>query len=643
MQHSMPNIKELMENGVRFQIPCYQRHYSWSEDDCAVLLDDIKALAKEHSTSNEVPHFMGCIVVQKDQTGTVWQIIDGQQRLVTMYLFYLALAQAAKDKKRRDEERAVADEIRLKILGDKPKFIFPKPNKKSEYKNNNQDTYNDTDAFAAIFLGKIFPNYNKDEDKALSKHRMICNYRWFYNQLTKPSTNPNSKFKFEISDLTELFNATQFLELVEISLEDKDKPQFVFGSLNAKGEPLEEWDKIRNLVLMEVPSTDLDRCYQQYWLPIERCAKSDSVFVYFYRAAIDAVSMDDEHRYIKFRKYVYNWSDNKECLLETMLDYAETYESINNLQYLLCLSDKQKTASSSIKFKIEQMLQFRNITNNNWWQWIPFGMQCIMMHRNGKISAKELLDVLKLVDTYLVRSFICYFKQKQTGTWYFDSDWDWHLEAVFLSLCDKFKSLEPGNDFITTVKNYLCNVDHWEGAVAKDWIDLSKADELSLSMPNNSVFSEKLAKCPLYEVTPASYRPALMYIIARLEMTYDKEKTDISKIVVKSSGDDRTTIEHIMPQTLNKVWKDDLGGGEKAYEIHETWLDRLANLTLLSQSDNSRVSNKSFEAKCPYYEDSGLSLNQEIASHVSWRTRQFNQRTDLLVDLALNTWPYPKL
>ena len=621
MQCCITNIKNLMTNGVRFQIPCYQRHYSWSEDDCAVLLDDIQALAKEHSADNEeVQHFMGSIVVQKDLPNSIWQIIDGQQRLVTMYLFYLALAQIAKEC--GDEGRALANIIRFTILGEEPKFIFTKSNHESEETS-------EQDALAAICADDFSPEPN--EEDVFSENSIVNNYRYFYSQLTE----------LDLSDLTNLFNKTQYLKLVEISLENHDKSQFVFESLNAKGEPLEEWDKIRNLVLMEVPSTDLERCYQQYWLPIERCAKSDSVFVYFYRAAIDAVSMDDDHRYTKFRKYVFNWSDNKEDLLKTMLSYAEPYECINNLQYLPCLSDEQKPASSSIKLKIEQMLQFRNITNNNWWQWIPFGMQCIMMHRNGKISAKELLDVLKLADTYLVRSFICYFKQKQTGTWYFDSNWERHLEAVFLSLCDKFKSLDPGKDFVGTVTNYLCNFDHWEGSVATDWGDMPNADEFS--MPKDSVFAKTLKECPFYALTPASLRPCLMYIIARLEMTYDKEKTDISKIVVKSSGDDRTTIEHIMPQTLNKVWKDDLGGGEKAYEIHETWLDRLANLTLLSQSDNSRVSNKSFEAKCPYYEDSGLSLNQEIASHASWRTRQFNQRTDLLVDLALKTWPYPKL
>lgn len=632
MQTCVVNIKDLMESGARFQIPCYQRRYCWTNDDCDVLLNDIKELVKEHSkTENMAPHFMGSIVVQKDQTGTVWQIIDGQQRLVTMNLFYQALAQITKEYEA--DGQALADKV-SKVLGSESKFIFPKPNEKSKYKINKKDArdvYADTDAFAAIYNGKIFPESKEgEEDEVISKHHMVSNYRWFYAQLTK----------FDYSDLTNLFDVTKYLEVAEISLENNDKPQFIFESLNAKGKPLEEWDKIRNLILMEIPSSDLEDCYQTYWLQIERSTESDVWFVYYYYAAKDAISLSSWCRYSLFRQRVMEWRDAKEKLLKSMYDYAIPYGYIKHPQDLSCLSNEQEDVSSSLKFKIEQLLQLRK-SNSSLWYWIPFGMQCLMMHRDGKISSKELLDVLQVLDIYLVRTFVGNFKQRQTGSWGFDGTREWHHEAVFLSLCDKFKSLDPGKDFVGTVTNYLCNFDHWEGSVATDWGDMPNADEFS--MPKDSVFAKTLKECPFYALTPASLRPCLMYIIARLEMTYDKEKTDISKIVVKSSGDDRTTIEHIMPQTLNKVWKDDLGGGEKAYEIHETWLDRLANLTLLSQSDNSRVSNKSFEAKCPYYEDSGLSLNQEIASHASWRTRQFNQRTDLLVDLALKTWPYPKL
>ena len=107
--------KDLMEKkDVCFQIPCYQRRYCWTKDDCEVLLNDIKALANEHSkTKNKAPHFMGSIVVQED-SDSKWQIIDGQQRLVTMYLFYQALAQIAKE--RGANGQALADKV-SKIFG----------------------------------------------------------------------------------------------------------------------------------------------------------------------------------------------------------------------------------------------------------------------------------------------------------------------------------------------------------------------------------------------------------------------------------------------------------------------------------------------------------------------------------------------
>lgn len=640
MKHSMPNIKVLMENEARFQIPCYQRRYCWTEYECEVLLNDIKALVEEHSKEseeNKAPHFMGSIVVQNDPTGTVWQIIDGQQRLVTMYLFYLALAQAAaaKDKDREAKGHVLANKI-SNILGREPKFIFPKADENSEYKinkNDAQDVYADTDAFAAICTGKISPKYNKNEDKLLSEHRMVSNYRWFYSKLTR----------LKLPTLDMMFKVSEYLEVIELSLERKDKPQFIFESLNTKGKSLDDWDKIRNLVLMEIPPSDLEDCYQKYWLPIERCAKFDSVFVYFYRAAKDAVSMDDDHRYVKFRQYVQKWSSNKKELLKTIFDYAEPYKRINNCQYLPCSNNEQENANSHIKFQIEQMLQFRKVTNNYWWYWMPFGMQSIMMHRDGKISAQELLDILKLIDIYLVRSFVGNFKQNdQTGTWYFDDYYDDHLEAIFLSLCEKFKSLDPGDDFVLTVKRDLLALDHWGKSVS----DFNLPDNIDkMAMPNNHDFAEIIDKCPFYKFT-GNYRSALMYIIARLEMTNNKEITDISEILDTSSRFNKATIEHIMPQTLNDDWKKHLSDiGVNPYEFHEIWLNRLANLTLLPKSVNSSVSNKSFEEKVSDYKNSDLSLNQEIIEHyTTWRTtNNLNKRAKQLIKLALKTWPYPKL
>lgn len=72
------------------------------------------------------------------------------------------------------------------------------------------------------------------------------------------------------------------------------------------------------------------------------------------------------------------------------------------------------------------------------------------------------------------------------------------------------------------------------------------------------------------------------------------------------------SIEHIMPQHLTPSWINSLGDD---YEmIHETWLHRIANLTITAY--NSKYSNNTFEEKKNMkngFLDSGIRINQRIA------------------------------
>lgn len=628
MHCCITNIKNLMASGVRFQFPCYQRHYSWSENDCAVLLDDIQALAKEHSVGNgEVSHFMGSIVVQKDPFGANWQIIDGQQRLVTMYLFYLALAQAAKE--HGAEGSALSDQLCITILGEEPKLIFPQSNQES-------DEISDQDALAAINSDDF--SLEANEDDALSENPIVNNYRYFYNQL----------IEFDLSGLINLFKLTQYLELVEIDLDNHDKPQFIFESLNTKGEPLEEWDKIRNLVLMDLPSTDLERCYQKFWLPIENCVESDvesyANFVYYYLAAKEGLSSDTD-RYAQLKEYIGdNCSNDKKALLESMLDYAESYACINNNEYLSLLQNEQETVSRSIK----QMLQFLKAAfGSYWWHWAPFGMQCIMMYRKGKITADQLLKVLKLIDIFLVRSFVCNFKQREDESCCFvDSNEKYtvYLEGVFLSLCDEFKTLEPGNDFVNTVSDFLFET-HRLSEYVTDWDNLpNNANERASIVSDDDLFYTNLDECPFFDVTPNYLRRALMYVIARLEVTNNNGRRNVGKKLVDLliNYEDKATIEHVMPQTLNDDWYDALGGKANAKKVYKTWIDRLANLTVLPQSENSSVGNSSFSEKLKCYKDNTLLGKSELVQNRVWKEYKLEERAKRLTELATEIWDYRK-
>jgi len=64
-----------------FRIPLYQREYAWSEDEVIQLLEDLKTF---HNKNNKNSYFLGNIVVSRNNE--VLDVIDGQQRLTTLYL-----------------------------------------------------------------------------------------------------------------------------------------------------------------------------------------------------------------------------------------------------------------------------------------------------------------------------------------------------------------------------------------------------------------------------------------------------------------------------------------------------------------------------------------------------------------------------
>lgn len=72
-------------SNVHYEVPIYQRNYAWGSDQIEQLIEDIK------STDND--YFLGNLIVnQKDNN--VYEVIDGQQRLTTLFLLerYLGIA-----------------------------------------------------------------------------------------------------------------------------------------------------------------------------------------------------------------------------------------------------------------------------------------------------------------------------------------------------------------------------------------------------------------------------------------------------------------------------------------------------------------------------------------------------------------------
>ena len=225
---------------MQFVIPVYQRNYNWSPNECRDLINDIIAVEQE----NRGTHFIGSIVFIHEgvySTSEVRElvIIDGQQRLTTINILYVALYRYAQEHQMENEAAMLYDMFLVN------KYVH---NEASKLKLKQTD--NNSKAFKAILLGTetAFEAYSN----------VIENFNYFKSRITSET------------DFHTIRNGLKRLIFVEISLErDKDDPQRIFESLNSTGLDLSQSDLIRNFILMDLEPKEQHEIYEKIWHPIE--------------------------------------------------------------------------------------------------------------------------------------------------------------------------------------------------------------------------------------------------------------------------------------------------------------------------------------------------------------------------------------
>lgn len=99
MNNNLP-LKELSINeifngsdNVTYEIPIYQRNYAWEKDEIATLVRDVWDACKK----TKAVYYIGTLVTY-DNDNTIFEVIDGQQRLTTLFLILRALNKEVRNK-----------------------------------------------------------------------------------------------------------------------------------------------------------------------------------------------------------------------------------------------------------------------------------------------------------------------------------------------------------------------------------------------------------------------------------------------------------------------------------------------------------------------------------------------------------------
>ncbi len=397
-----------------------------------------------------------------------------------------------------------------------------------------------------------------------------------------------SRIQKEELTLDELYEAITKLEIINITLNQEDNPQLIFESLNSTGVALKEGDKIRNFILMGLLTKQQNDFYEQYWNKIEVCTDYDvSLFVRDYLSVKQQLIPAMRRVYFTFKAYVEENGTEIEPLLQELLSYAQWYE------ILLKGNTTDKELNACIK-----RLNWLETTVTR-----PFFLEVLRLQSTGMLSLEEVKEIFLYTENYLFRRVICDLPTNA-------------LNKIFLSLHREIVKYD-GTD-----SNYL---DKFKYAIH------SKSE--NGRFPDDDEFVEAFTVRPVYEMKSKNK----LYILERFENYGTVEVQD----VYKQCDDGVYSIEHIMPQHLTPAWVKELG--EDYEEIHETWLHRMANLTLTGY--NSKYSNSSFQEKRDMkngFTDSHLYMNSWVGQRDHWRLAELEERNSLLMQRALTIWPIPE-
>lgn len=357
-------FSDVLEKNKRvFRVPVYQRNYDWTNIQCEKLFLDILEANKKNCQ-----HFIGTVVYIDDVNGgsglNEVLIIDGQQRITTIYILLKALYNASKGVSVHIENEI--EEVMFNRHCDETYKIKLKPVKT----DNEQLMYMIKDRIDLM-------------DRSSNVYK---NYITF-----KKLIDEKLKLGLEINDI---LNGVKKLEVVEIILDKSqgDEPQKIFESINSTGLDLSLADLVRNYLLMD--NINQEDLYEEYWLEIEKNVgyKNLGDFVINYLNSQISKSVNEKNAYHLFKNHCIEKKLSCDDILKSLKRTSKYYGAfIGENKFYSAELTKYLSAFNTIKQTTILPLLFK-IFND---------------YEDNRINEETLSKVLNYLLTYLVRITAC--------------------------------------------------------------------------------------------------------------------------------------------------------------------------------------------------------------------------------------------
>lgn len=562
LQAGPVTLLQIFKGEREYVSPLFQRQFVWGKKEVDQLWKDVDEILD----GTESTRFLGALVLEVKTAGLAFQpdstwIVDGQQRLTTLYITLLRIAHEA--------DNAGADDLASTLYR---QYLF---NQDGDYKWRPKllPTLLDYRQFNALFVGlasvtpRLQAAFGEDAGQLNKANRLIRSA--VRERCMDGRTFCEVKAKKLVATLLEK------LKFVQIMLGDSQDPHQVFDSLNAQGVRLENKDLIRNIVfqpLAEQPA-EAETLYRNKWVPLEEELKERFDSYFFPFALIHKPSVTKSTLLSSLRD---RWKGNSPTeIVDDLKTYVPVFNSLTSEEASSRDALTSSVAINSLICRLYRMLAPTSI--------YPFVMKLIMEFKDGGISEEWVAQNLLQVEAFLVRRAIAGFEP--TG-----------LHAVFKDLWSKTQ----GNP--------------------QKFVDEIDANP-TVQFPDDNEFSNDIRERPLYG------RRLAKYILAEYErgLLGGDPYPDIDP-----------TIDHVMPQELNDVWKEVISPTEHI-SLKDTW----ANLVPLSGPANSEKGRKPWSDVRKYFQTETIfKTTKRLAyQYEEWNANTIRTRAENLALWAVDRWP----
>lgn len=601
-------VSELLpiDSPIQYEIPIYQRNYSWGNTQIEQLLNDV--------IEEDSGYYLGNMLVTGDQNHP--QIIDGQQRLTTLSLFLAAIA---------DLLAPYEDSPSLKAKVYSRCYDIQRRLYASESDENPRINLLDRDKqiYSGILRMVFHDGGEKWRNRVLHKR-----YSFIKSQLAEVFSGADELLGF--------YEKLLSLEVLQISVPDVGDAFSVFSSLNSKGLPLTLIDLLKGefISIAANSGNSADKVLGQWHGLTELFEQADADYnsglvTQFLLNNYDAFegksgSITKGKALSKYRDQIKNHYRNGEDYLGVLIKRGRVFARIAGISEKGC-----KNAEIDQKLAVLQKLEST--------QALPL-LLFIMVNEKGLELTDHMPAILEALIAFYVRRNVTLTPKS--------SNIRSRMLGVVRSIRDKgLRGKEAYSEIIRMLKEMSASDEQFYAALKQPIYDKCKSTARYILTD----IERRVGKAPLFN------------------KQYPDTLDDFVVMGASAKRHPRWTIEHILPEgSLPECWVQMIASGDamKAEELQLEYMHKLGNLTLTPY--NSELAQRPFansddpdNSKRDYRDKgngtyvglrSGLFLNRSIAgenesldSKKSWTVEDIERRNDLLSDYVVELYPIPSI